>query len=89
MMLDIACFIVYSAFCIGFLYLYRENSMAKKKNKNKLYVYRDYVALCYARDVYEAIAKFKCVYDDVDESNVYKVWFTPFKVAVLHDVEGR
>lgn len=84
MMLDIACFIVYSAFCIGFLYLYRENSMAKK-NKNKLYVYRDYIALCYARNIEEAIAKFRCVYDDADEDTVYMVWFTPYKVAVLHD----
>lgn len=59
--------------------------MAKKKNKNRLYVYRDYIALCYARNTEEAIAKFRCVYDDADEDNVYMVWFTPYKVAVLHD----
>lgn len=89
MMLDILCFSAIFMSSVVLAGLWWEDEMAKKTNKHHLYVYRDYIALCYARDIDEAVYKFGRVYEDASRDNIYMVWFNPYKVAVLHDYEGR
>ena len=89
MVLDILCFSAIFMATVVMAGLWWEDEVAKKTNKHRLYVYRDYIALCYARGLEEAIYKFGRVYEDASRDNVYLVWFNPYKVAVLTDYYGR
>lgn len=89
MMLDVLCFSILFMSAVVLAGLWWEDEMSHKNKKNRLYVFGDYIALCYARDIDEAVYKFGRVYADANKDNVYLVWFNPYNVAVLHDYEGR